>query len=98
VTFTPLRNLPDTLVEITVNGRPVAARAGIPLALALLEGGLEAFNRSPVDGTPRRPYCLMGACLECRVVVNGCRDVISCLRPVEAGLAVETQDADAGRS
>src|SRR5690606_28627918 len=63
VTFTPLRDLPDTLVEITVNGRPVAARAGIPLALALLEGGLEAFNRSPVDGTPRRPYCLMGACL-----------------------------------
>ncbi len=98
MTFSPLPEIAATEVEITVNGCPVAARAGIPLALALLEADLAAFNRSPVDGSPRRPYCLMGACLECRVVVNGRRDVISCLLPVEPGMVVETQDADAERS
>lgn len=77
---------------IQINGVPVTARVGQTLALALLENGLDHFNVNPISGKQRLPYCMMGACFECRIIVNGVADVLACRAKVCDGMVIETQD------
>jgi aerobic-type carbon monoxide dehydrogenase small subunit (CoxS/CutS family) len=76
------------VIELTVDGRPLAAPAGQSLAAVLLEAGRTALRESPT-GTPRGLYCGIGVCQECRVVVDGVV-VRSCVTPVSAGMQVST--------
>lgn len=76
------------MIELTVDGRPLAAPAGQSLAAVLLEAGRTALRESPT-GTPRGLYCGIGVCQECRVVVDGVV-VRSCVTPVSAGMQVST--------
>ena len=78
------------LVRFTLDGRPATARAGDSVAAALLAEGILAQRRSPVSGEPRGPYCLMGACFECLVTVDGVGNRQGCLIAVADGMAVET--------
>ena len=78
------------LVEIRVDGERHQVPEGMPVAVALLRLGIEAFRRSP-EGTPRGPVCGMGTCFECRVTIDGRSHQRSCLIPCSAGLVVETR-------
>jgi len=60
-----LRGLP---VRLTVNGSAVSAHGGETIATVLIAEGIIAFNRTP-SGEPRGPYCGMGVCFECQVLV-----------------------------
>jgi predicted molibdopterin-dependent oxidoreductase YjgC len=89
------QRLPDpeaTTVTISVDGRPVAARAGDSVAAALLGAGILACRTTPVSGAPRAPYCLMGVCFECLVAIDGQGSRQACLVPVREGMAVKTQE------
>ena len=88
-----------TPVAITVDGRPIAARAGDTVAAALIAAGIDHCRTTPVSGAPRAPYCLMGVCFECLVTVDGVGSRQGCLVPVRDGMAVETQTGkrEAGR-
>ena len=44
---------------------------GANLAAALLVAGVEVFRETPVSGAPRAPFCMMGACFDCLVEVEG---------------------------
>lgn len=79
---------PSPMVEITVDGRPVVARDGATLALALLEAGVTPLRHSAVSGEPRSPLCLMGTCFECLVQVDGQANVQACTVTVRAGMQV----------
>jgi predicted molibdopterin-dependent oxidoreductase YjgC len=85
----PRREEPS--VPITVNGRHHLVRAGVPLAIALLEAGITPTRHTPVSGQPRAPYCLMGVCFECVVQIDGQANVPSCMVATRAGMAVELQ-------
>jgi len=86
-------------VAITVDGKPVAARGGDTVAAALLAAGIGHCRTTPVTGSPRAPYCMMGVCFECLVTIDGVGNRQACLVPVHAGMAVETQHGkrEAGR-
>jgi predicted molibdopterin-dependent oxidoreductase YjgC len=75
-------------IEISVDGRPVAARAGDTLAVALLCAGVASFRHTPVSGQPRSPLCLMGVCFDCLVEVDGVQNVQSCMVEVRAGMKI----------
>lgn len=75
-------------VEISVDGRPVVARDGATLALALLEAGMTPLRHSAVSGEPRAPLCLMGTCFECLVQVDGQPNVQACMVAVRPGMQV----------
>ena len=79
-------------VAITVDGKPVAARAGDTVAAALLAAGIDHCRTTPVTGAPRAPYCLMGVCFECLVHVDGQRNVQSCMIEVRDGMQVQLPD------
>jgi sarcosine oxidase subunit alpha len=72
----------------------VAVPAGISLAAALLNAGVDAFRRSP-NGEARGPLCGMGTCHECRVSIDGVGHRRACLTPVADGMEIETATRDA---
>jgi sarcosine oxidase subunit alpha len=86
-------------VAITVDGKPLGARAGDTVAAALLAAGIDHCRTTPVSGAPRAPYCLMGVCFDCLVTIDGVGSRQACLVPVREGMAVETQRGkrEAGR-
>src|SRR4051812_11678495 len=65
--------LPDdsvAAVEVTIDGAPFSAREGDSVAAALLAAGSTTFRRT-FSGAPRAPLCMMGACFECLVTIDG---------------------------
>lgn len=79
-------------LSYTVDGVPARAPAGCSIAGALLLAGYRAIRRAPADGTPRAPYCMMGACHECLATVDGVPDCQTCLVPLRDGMQVSLGD------
>lgn len=77
-------------VEIVVDGASVAVPSAGTVASALLALGHDAFRKTPARGVARGPFCMMGACFDCLVTINGVANRQSCLVPVHAGMRVET--------
>ncbi len=78
---------------IVVDGRAVPARAGEPIATALLSAGRPLLARSHKYHRPRGPFCLAGSCQSCLVRVGGQPNVRACRTACAEGLVVETQHA-----
>lgn len=58
-------------IQIRVDGRPLPCRAGMTVAAALLQNGIYQFRTSPSAGGARGPFCMMGACQECAIMIDG---------------------------
>jgi predicted molibdopterin-dependent oxidoreductase YjgC len=78
-------------VRITVDGHEVLAREGESVAAAMLAAGIETFRTTPVSGSARAPYCMMGACFDCLVAIDGAGSRPSCLVVVKEGMKIATQ-------
>ncbi len=76
---------------IEVDQRTIDARAGEPLAAALLRGGVVPLRHSAVSQQARAPLCMMGVCFECLVELDGVPNVQSCMTPVREGMRVRLQ-------
>lgn len=79
-------------VAVTFNGRPLEVPAASSVAAALLAAGVQRFRNSPVSGSGRAPYCMMGVCFECLLEIDGVPNRQGCLVPLEAGMTIRTQD------
>ena len=83
--------LPDRACEqITIhfNDAPVTACAGDTVAAALLAAGYMTTRTTPVSGAARGPYCMMGACFECLVEIDGVANRQGCMVEVRDGMQV----------
>jgi len=78
-------------VEITVDGEPLDARAGEPVAAALLAHGRRICRTTVRTGEPRGVFCAVGLCGDCAMQIDGIPGVRACVTPVRAGMRVETQ-------
>jgi len=88
------RRLPEAdgaTVAVSIDGKPVRARAGDSVAAALLAAGLEHCRTTPVSGSPRAPYCMMGVCFDCLVTIDGAGNRQGCMVRVEEGMRIEMQ-------
>jgi sarcosine oxidase subunit alpha len=83
------RFAPDCTIHL--DGTPLPARSGEPLAVALLSAGRPLLARSHKYHRPRGPFCLAGSCHGCLVRVDGQPDLRACRTPCREGLSVETQ-------
>jgi predicted molibdopterin-dependent oxidoreductase YjgC len=81
----------EETVTVTLDGRPVRARAGDTAAAVALLAGLDHTRTNPATGEPRAPYCLMGTCLECLMVIDGEPSRQACLVAVREGMVIERQ-------
>lgn len=87
------RQLPSAaeLLSIDFDGQTLQVPAGVSLAAALLASGVRRSRSTPVSGSPRAPYCMMGVCFECLVEVDGMPNCQACLLQVAPGMQVRSQ-------
>lgn len=86
-----------SVVEITVDGKPLQAYEGEPILAALLAGGIRINRYTVKKHEPRGLFCGIGQCTDCAMIVDGIPNVRTCITPVRAGMAVETQDGLTGK-
>jgi D-hydroxyproline dehydrogenase subunit gamma len=74
-------------VRVMLDGQALDLPEGANLAAALLGAGVTVFRRTPVSGAPRGPFCMMGACFECLIEVEGVTRQ-ACMMQVAAGMVL----------
>ena len=89
--FKRLPSITAETVNFRVEGQLVTARAGESVAAAVLAAGLGPTRTTPVSNSPRAPYCMMGVCFECLMVIDGQPNSQSCMIPVVEGMEVGFQ-------
>ncbi|MGZ2961134.1 2Fe-2S iron-sulfur cluster-binding protein [Pseudomonas aeruginosa] len=75
--------------DLFIDGRPLRVAVGTRVAAARARGG-DGCARSAGGGGRRAPFCGMGACQECRVLIAG-RRRLACQTVGPSGMRVETQ-------
>lgn len=84
----------DAAFSIFLDGRRVSAVGGRSVAETLLKNGVRTFRKTR-NGEPRGPFCNMGVCFECRMIIDGRPNSRACMTPCRPEMRVETQlDAD----
>jgi predicted molibdopterin-dependent oxidoreductase YjgC len=78
-------------VTILIEGDPVETAAGDTVAAAVLGTDLGAVRTTPVSGSPRSPYCLMGVCFDCLMEIDGVPNQQACMIRVRDGMKVRRQ-------
>jgi D-hydroxyproline dehydrogenase subunit gamma len=89
--FRRLPDVDDATIEVTIDGQAERVRAGDTVTAALFSVGIESRRTADMSGTPRTPYCMMGVCFECLVVIDGVGNRQGCLVPISPGMRIETQ-------
>lgn len=79
------------LVEVFVGEESVLLPEGASAAAAVLLSAAPAIRTTPVSGSPRLPYCMMGACFDCLAEIDGTANRQACLVPVAAGMRIRPQ-------
>ncbi|MES2561455.1 MAG: (2Fe-2S)-binding protein [Pseudomonadota bacterium] len=85
---------PDTSdggVNLIVDGKRCAAHTHDTVAAVLLQSDLGYCRTTPVSGTPRAPYCMMGVCFDCLVTIDGIGNRQACMVRVREGMHIERQ-------
>lgn len=75
-------------VKLSFEGEVITAYAGETVAAALLAAGHMSGRQTPVSGALRGPFCMMGACFDCLVEINGAPNCQACMTPVSKGMSV----------
>ncbi len=89
--FKRLEKSANDCVTIYLDGQPVEACEGESVAAALLAHDAVHTRTTPVSASPRAPFCLMGVCYECLVIVDGQSNRRACRELVYAGMRIERQ-------
>ena len=79
-------------VTIYVDGVAIEAKATDSVAAAMFAAGLSHCRTTPVEARERGPYCMMGVCFDCLVVINGVGSRQGCMTRVRPDMSVETQN------
>lgn len=85
-------SLDDAPLTVWFNDAPLSVPGGRSVAAALLAAGVRHFRSTPVSGASRAPYCMMGACFECLVEIDGVPSRQSCLVNVQDGMRIRSQE------
>lgn len=85
-------------VTLFLDGAPIEANEGEPVAMSLVAADKTTLARSPKLHRPRGPACMRGGCDGCLCRVAGTPNVMTCLIPAKAGLKIETQNTLGSRT
>ncbi|MGC8837203.1 MAG: (2Fe-2S)-binding protein [Anaerolineae bacterium] len=79
-------------ITIEVDGKPIQAYEGEPVAAALMAAGYKVFHRTAKRGEPRGVFCAIGRCTDCVMTVDGRPNVRTCITPAREGMKIRTQE------
>ncbi|MBN4063787.1 (2Fe-2S)-binding protein [Cardiobacterium sp. AH-315-I02] len=89
--FKRLDKNPEKQVLIFIDDIPFSVPSGETVAAAVLASGIKQTRTTPISNTPRAPFCLMGVCYECLMIINGQANQRTCKEYVNEGMRIETQ-------
>jgi len=78
-------------VDIILNGQHVQIPRGISVAAAALSNQQRYTRTTPVSASKRAPFCMMGVCYECLMIIDGKANQRACATLVEEGMTIENQ-------
>ena len=94
--FKPLPDGTEDLVTVVIEERTVQVPKGYSAAAAALANWTGPTRTTPVSGAPRGPYCMMGVCFECLMVIDGVPNRQACMVPVSEGMRIRRQEGARG--
>nr|WP_245211750.1 (2Fe-2S)-binding protein [Neoroseomonas oryzicola] len=83
-----MRDASRPRITLTLEGQAIEAQQGDTLLTALLAAGAGHLRESEFGDGPRAGFCLMGACQDCWVVVEGMGRVRACATLAAQGMEV----------
>jgi len=83
-----LRDTDRPRLTLTLDGQTIEAQWGDTLLTALLAGGAGFLRRSEFGDDARAGFCMMGACQDCLVIVDGLGHVRACATSATDGMKV----------
>jgi len=86
--FTRLPERAGRTLTFDFEGEPVSAREGDSVTAALLAAGHAVTRTTPVLGSPRGAFCMMGVCFECLLEIDGQPNRQGCTVLAADGLVV----------
>ncbi len=78
-------------VTVEFEGERLRVPAGETVAAALLATTDAATRTTPVGGSGRAPYCMMGVCFDCLVEIDGVPNRQACMTVVRDGMRIRRQ-------
>ena len=78
-------------IRMSFEGETVLARPGESVAAALLAQSGNATRQTPVSGTGRTAFCMMGVCFDCLVTIDGRQNMQACMTPAREGMVIQRQ-------
>lgn len=78
-------------IRMSFEGETVLARPGESVAAALLAQSGNATRQTPVNGTGRTAFCMMGVCFDCLVTIDGRQNMQACMTPAREGMVIQRQ-------
>jgi predicted molibdopterin-dependent oxidoreductase YjgC len=82
-------------VTVRIEDREYDVPAGISVAAAVLLCGVSKVRNTPVTGSPRLPYCMMGICFDCLMCIDGVPNQQACQVEVTENMTIEYQQGAA---
>jgi predicted molibdopterin-dependent oxidoreductase YjgC len=78
-------------VTVILNGQKILVPLGTTVAAMALTQGLRYTRTTPVSSSKRAPFCMMGVCYDCLMVIDGKANQRACTTYVENGMQIEIQ-------
>ena len=78
-------------ITLMVDGEPVEAYEGEPIATALMAAGRRVFRYTTKSNEPRGVFCALGRCTDCVMIVDSQPNVRTCVTLARDGMVIETQ-------
>ena len=75
-------------------GEKIPFTDGMSVAAALLKAGVVVFRQTQVGQKPRGPFCMMGACYDCLLVIDGRPNRQGCMTVAQKGMKVSRQSSE----
>lgn len=80
-------------VDIILNGQPLQATKGISVAAAALINQQRYTRTTPVSDSKRAPFCMMGVCYDCLMIIDGKANQRACATIVQQGMSIDNQQS-----
>jgi predicted molibdopterin-dependent oxidoreductase YjgC len=89
--FKQLSDITEETIDVYLNGQKIQTSNNITVAALCMTQGLRFTRTTAISNTKRAPFCMMGVCYECLMVIDGKANQRACAITVKKGMKIETQ-------
>ncbi|NOQ63237.1 MAG: (2Fe-2S)-binding protein [Methyloprofundus sp.] len=89
--FKQLPNSDVEMVDVFLNQQKISVPMGTSVAAMALSNGLRSTRTTVISNSRRAPFCMMGVCYDCLMIIDGKANQRACMTHVAQDMHVESQ-------